>query len=164
MIPVMMTLAVFNLKARRQRKFWRLLGYIPDPNYGSLSSAKDVTNKDTLHGYATRNFHRCLDVMLKGLRECQNGVDIRLNNVPMKLMRKWVTANIATPLLIFINDGKQGDILCGRFTNHRNGVMKHHRSCDQSFENLDNVNHICKRHKVSEMTILCTKGTSEERK
>ena len=67
LIPVTVTLAIFNIAGRRQRRFWRLLGYIPDPKLGM--SSNDLNKADS--GYACSNFHRCMKVMLRGLLACQ---------------------------------------------------------------------------------------------
>jgi hypothetical protein len=161
MIPVTMTLAIFNIKARRQRKFWRLLGYIPDPHLGLSNNDRKKANTD--QGYAARNFHRCMEAMLTGMRNCQTEADHRLKGVFLKLFGKWVTADVDTPLLLVINDGKQGDQLTGRYGNHTKGLKRHYRYCDCDFSNLANVEHICKPILAAQARKIAEHGTPEER-
>ena len=158
LIPVTVTLAIFNIAARRQRRFWRLLGYIPDPKLGMSSNdlAKAVS------GYACRNFHRCMKVMLSGIRACQQNEDTRLNGMHLKLFGPWVTVDVKAPLLVIINDGPQGDVITGRFHGHNKGMQRHHRYCDTSFENLINTNHQCKPLIAHESRHIAEHGTPEQ--
>lgn len=161
MIPVTMTLAIFNITARRQRKFWRLLGYIPDPHLGESADDKHKsTNKAS--GYAVRNFHRCMKVMLQGMASCHHGVDTRLQGVFLKLFEHWHTVDVETPLLTVINDGKQGDQGGGRFSNHSTGLVRHYRYCDCDFDNLANPNHRCNPITEDHFNHVAKHGTDEE--
>ena len=104
MIPVLFTLAIFNVKARQQRKLWRLLGYIPDPGLHMSSRQKSQAGYGKGKGYAVRNFHRCMDVMLSGLKAFQDGDDPRAKGVHLKLMDHWVTVDLKVPILLIIQD------------------------------------------------------------
>ena len=155
LIPVTMTLAIFNIAARRQRRFWRLLGYIPDPKLGMSSNDLNKANS----GYACRNFHRCMTVMLRGYRACQTKIDPRLQGLHLKLFQRWNTCDVKAPLLSTIVDGKQGDISTGRFSGHTKGLQRHHRYCDTSFDNLINTSHKCNPILARESRRVAEHGT-----
>lgn len=40
------------------------------------------------------------------------------------------------PILYFMNDAKEGDMLCGRVAGHHHGTKRHCRVCDVSFVNM----------------------------
>ena len=143
--PVSFTTSLFSEKVRRDSKAWRLLGYVPDLNRGRSSAMnEDVNNrKSTVPGRTTRNFHKVMDVIFKGMGIAQRGDDSRLKKVPLKFGDRWIVVNIVCPLLFVINDGKQGDQLCCRANGHHRSQRRHHRSCDCLFEDLDNPNVKC---------------------
>ena len=94
---------------------------------------------DYAKGRTTRNFHKVMDVLLKGMAEGQAGKDCRLKNVPLKLCGRWFLLDIVCPLLFVINDGKQGDQLCCHVNGHHSSICCHHSwSCDCLFDDLDN--------------------------
>ena len=167
LIPVLVTSALFTLKCRRQRKFWRIVGYIPDPSLGMSSAQKEVArrkgpNGDIGKGYGVRNFHRCMEILFRGLKACQDGKDPRTQGVHLKLMGQWVTVDLDLPILFFINDGKQGDQLCGRYACHLGKVKKQHRQCNIGHHDLDNMHAKCTHNTVSHFSELCTNGTVDQ--
>jgi hypothetical protein len=143
--PVSFTTSLFSEKVRRDSKAWRLLGYVPDLNRGRSSAMNNLANVRTNseRGRTTRNFHSVMDVIFKGMVLCQAGDDPRLENVPLKVGGMWIVVNIVCPLLFVINDGKQGDQLCGRMNGHHRSQRRHHRSCNCMFEDLDNADVQC---------------------
>ncbi len=129
--PVSFTTSLFNEKARRDVKAWRLMGYVPDLNRGRSGAMNSFTNASAEEkGRTTRNFHKVMDVMMAGLVKGQTGLDDRLKRVPLKLGDRWFVVEVVCPLLFVINDGKQGDQLCCRVHGHHSSILRHHCSCD----------------------------------
>jgi Plavaka transposase len=159
--PVSFTTTLLTEKARRDAGAWRLLGYVPDLHRGRSSAMNAVANSQSQKGRTTRNFHRIMDVVLQGLKSAQAGEDRRLKGAPVKLGGKWLAVDIVCPLLFVINDGKQGDQLCGRVTSHHSSTRRHHRSCDCVYEDLSNANVQCSFLTTSEVNNICAHGSEE---
>ena len=141
--PVSFTCSLFKETVRRSVTAWRLLGYVPDLNRLRSNAMNAHANNVFPKGRTTRNLHKILDAILGGMRNAQQGTDTRLLNVPIKLGHQWFCVDIICPLLFVINDGKQGDQLCGRFNGHHRSTFRHHRSCNCSFADLDNPTIMC---------------------
>jgi hypothetical protein len=136
--PVSFTTSLFTEEVRQDSNAWRLLGYVPDLNRGRSAAMNSHANSTFAKGRTTRNFHKVMDVLLKGMAEGQMGKDCCLKNVPLKLRGRWFLLNIVCPMLFVINDGKQGDQLCCRVNGHHSSINCHHRSCDCLFDDHDN--------------------------
>jgi hypothetical protein len=80
----------------------------------------------------------------------------------VKLGGKWLAVDIVCPLLFVINDGKQGDQLCGRVTSHHSSTRQHHRSCGCVYEDRSNANVQCSFLTTSEVNNICAHGSEEE--
>jgi hypothetical protein len=143
--PVSFTTSLFTEKALCDVKAWRLLGYVPDLNRGRSGAMNSFANASTEEkGRTTHNFHKVMDVMMAGWVKGQAGLDDRLKQVPLKLGDRWFVVKLVCPLLFFINDGKQeGDQLCCRINGHHSSTLRHHRSCDCLYENLDDSDFEC---------------------
>ena len=70
---------LFTLKARGDCGAWRVLRYAPDLNRGCSGARNQLANRKT------RNFHRVMDAMMRGMVKAQAGKDCRLKKVPLKL-------------------------------------------------------------------------------
>ena len=110
---ILFTTSLFTEKVRRDSGAWRVLGYVPDLNRGRSGAMNQFANSTSEEGKGrtTRNFHKVMDAMMRGMVEAQAGKDCRLKKVPLKLCGKWIVVDIVCPLLFVINDGKQGDQL-----------------------------------------------------
>jgi hypothetical protein len=160
--PVSFTTSLFTEKVRRDSNAWRLLGYVPDLNRGRSAAMNSHANNTHAKGRTTRNFHKVMDVLLKGMAEGQAGKDCRLKNVPLKLCGRWLLLDIVCPLLFVINDGKQGDQLCCRVNGHHSSIRRHHRSCDCLFDDLDNPDVECSFLSTATVNSLCRNGSDDE--
>ena len=136
--PAVFTSSLFNKKARRNYKFWRQLGYMFDVTL--RSSAENATST---RGHATANNHAQLAVIFEGLRKVQQGEDTRLNNVWLTINGVRRCVNVVVPILYFMNDAKEGDMLCCRVAGHHASTRCHSRVCDMVFENMLDVVHPC---------------------
>lgn len=155
--PVSFTTSLFSEKVRRDSKAWRLLAFVPDLNRGRSSAMnEDANNRKGMEaGRTTRNFHSVMDAIFKGMAIGQAGNDCRLKKVPLKVGDRWIVVDIVCPLLFVINDGKQGDQLCGRANGHHRSQRRHHRSCNCVFENLDNPDVKCTFLMTEEIRDVC---------
>jgi hypothetical protein len=95
-------------------------------------------------GRTKRNFHKVMDVMMAGLVKGQIGVDDCLKQVPLKLGDRSFVVEGMCPLSFVINDSKQGDQLCFQVNGHHSSILRHHRSCDSLYEDLDSPEVLCK--------------------
>jgi hypothetical protein len=161
--PVSFTTSLFTEKARRDVKTWRLLGYVPDLNRGRSGAMNSFANANSEEkGRTTRNFHKVMDVMTAGLVKVQAGFDNRLKQVPLKLGDRWFVVELVCPLLFVINDGKQGDQLCCRVNGHHSSILRHHRSCDCLYEDLDNADVQCQFLSTDTINHVSRYGSQEE--
>ena len=162
--PVSFTTSLFSEKVRRDSKAWRLLGFVPDLNRGRSTAMNSHANsrKGMAPGRTTRNFHHVMDVILKGMAVGQAGNDPRLKKVPLNIGGRWIVVDVVCPLLFVINDGKQGDQLCGRFNGHHKSQRRHHRSCDCEFGDLDNPEVLCTFLTTDMVNDLCRNNASDE--
>jgi hypothetical protein len=97
-----------------------------------------------------------MDVILNGMTKANKGDEPQLLGVPVKLGTKWVKVDIICLLLFVINDGKQGDQICGRFVGHSPHTVCHHRSCDCVYDDLDIPDVACRFLDAAEIKELCT--------
>ncbi|KAI2491812.1 hypothetical protein MHU86_22751 [Fragilaria crotonensis] len=161
--PVSFTTSLFTEKVRRDVKAWRLLGYVPDLNCGRSAAMNSFANACAEEkGRTTRNFHKVMDVMMAGWVKCQAGLDDRLKHVPLKLGDRWFVVELVCPLLFVINDGKQGDQLCCRINGHHSSTLRHHRSCDCLYEDLDNPDVECTFLSTETINYASQHGSQEE--
>jgi len=159
--PVSFTTSLFIEPVRRAVSAWRVLGYVPDLNRKRSNAMNATATKQHKKGRTTRNFHAVMDVILQGMINAQNGTDKRLHNVTLRLNGMWYTVEIICPLLFVINDGKQGDQLCCRFNGHHAKTRRHHRSCDCTYEELDQPDLVCEFLTTEAVTALCDAGSDD---
>ena len=113
--------------------FWRQLGYLYDVLL--RLSAKNATSE---RGHSTINNHAQLKVLLDGLRKLQTGEDTRLNNVLVTINGICRRVMVVVPILYFMNDAKEGNMLCCRVASH-NKVNYHCRVCDVQYDDMLDV-------------------------
>jgi hypothetical protein len=94
----------------------------------------------------------------------QAGLGDRLKQVPLKLGDRWFVVDLVCPLLFVINDGKQGDQLCCRINGHHSSTLRHHRSCDCLYENLDVPDFECTFLTTDATDQASQYGSQEERR
>jgi hypothetical protein len=75
--PVLFTTSLFTEKVRRDSGAWRVLGYVPDLNRGRSGAINQFANSTSEEGKGrtTRNFHKVMDAMMRGMVEAQAGKD-----------------------------------------------------------------------------------------
>jgi hypothetical protein len=163
--PVSFTTSLLTEEARRDVDAWRLLGYVPDLNRGRSGAMNNFANASAEEkGRTTRNFHKVMDVMMAGWVKAQAGLDDRLKEVPLRLGDRWFVVEIVCPLLFVINDGKQGDQLCCRTNGHHSSTLRHHRSCDCLYDDLDNADVHCSFMLSDTVNHVSQFGSQEDRR
>ncbi len=114
------TTSLFTEEVRRVSGAWRVLDYVPYLNRERSGATNQLANSTSDKGKVLkrRYFHKVMDAMMKGMVEAQAGKDCWLKKVPLKLCGQRIVVGIVCPLLFVINDGKQGDQLCGHMNCH----------------------------------------------
>ena len=110
---------------------WRQLGYMYDIH---LKSSAENTRSQ--RGHAAINGHHQLSVLLDGLWKLQQGQDSCLQNVTLTINGVQCCVNVVVPILYFMNDTKEGDMLCGRVSGHHPATRQHCCICDVEFVNM----------------------------
>lgn len=127
--PYMFTPAIFTESFRRTFKAWGYHGFLPK---SKKSSAQNQTKKQ---GVNIGNYHAELRVVLNTFRSANN----RLRNITLPIGPNGsITVDIVTCILFVIQDMQEGDMLCGRYGPHTPLIKRHCRSCDVSYDDLDN--------------------------
>ena len=137
--PLIMFPLILSNKARNKNVSSRVIALIPDLE--ARSSAVKVASKsggEKYKGLSIRNYHKCLNVALQSLKECQQsgGVTtfLRLGNDVRHLQLK-------VPVAFILGDAKSQDHLSGRYGGHNTARMC--RACNISFKNADDTMHEC---------------------
>ena len=155
--------SLFTEEVRRDNGAWCVLDYVPDLNRGRSGAMNHFANSTSEgKGRTTHNFHKVMNAMMRGMVKAQAGKDCRLKNIPLKLCRKWIVVDIVCPLLFVINDGRQGDELCGRMNGHHGSMNRHHQSCDCLFDDLDNPDVESTFLDVDTINNICCNGSDDD--
>jgi hypothetical protein len=69
--------SLFTEEVRRDIGAWRVLGDVPDLNRGRSGAMNQLTNSTSEEGKGrtTRNFHKVMDAIMRGMVEVQAGKD-----------------------------------------------------------------------------------------
>lgn len=90
-----------------------------------------------LRGRSTRNYHKCLDIIMEPLRELQeNGMKVflQIGNYNREIHAYF-------PISVFVADGKCADSLTSQISHYNR--MRMSRACYTSFEECSNPTHKC---------------------
>ena len=145
--PVLFTPTLLNQKARNKSTSWRCLGYIPAFDQKSSAGKASEGNTINSHGRSTRNYHKCLEAVLKSFFEAMGEpfiTFVRCGNMVKKVELVLVFAYV-------IGDAKSQDNLCGRYNNYVN-TTRICRACDCPKQELDNPYYEC--------TFICAKSSA----
>ena len=145
--PLVMTLLIFNRKARNLSMSWRTLAYIP--NFDSLFDSKSYSPEEK-HD----DFHYVLRYLLNGIEQIFNAVPyykwtFKFHKYPNKLYERNITFVLGNVL----GDAKGANMLCSRYGN--NTFTTHiARDCDVLTMTCDDPNHKCNFHRQSHLHSL----------
>ena len=136
--PVMVTTPILKEKIRNiTKKSWRHLGFIPDMDQKSRASKQRERSTKKGKGRSCRNYHVCLEAVLKSFEELQK-----------KGMKRFLTlggetkeVSIKFPVAFFIGDTKSQDSLTCRVAHYKQ--IRTSYSCYCSFEDLCSTTQMC---------------------
>jgi hypothetical protein len=140
--PITMTSSIFMEGARRHSEAHRVLGFMHQILKSTTENKKQNTNINV------QNYHRQLDVLFRGLRLIQEGINKGLQGVTITIYDDvegdvTFTADLVVPINIFIADTPAANIVCGHYNNHHPSVQRHHHMCHASFADLADATNVC---------------------
>ena len=147
--PVIFTTPLLKRSVRNSPWAWRILGFIPDLE--GKSSAVKQTARQQVHkkGISCRNYHRCLEVVLRSYKEAQQDKNL---NLWLRLGSQVCEVRAAVPLAFVIVDAKSGDMLCGRYAGYK--CECNSRQCWTGFKDCNNPNQQCRLLSAKQMERL----------
>ena len=135
--PVVFTTAILNRQMRNKTRAWRILGYIPDLDLSSKAAKAASRQKKEGKGRSTRNYHHCLEVILRSFKQAQDSKPL----VWLRLGTQVKQVCLHLPLAFVIGDGKSNDHLCCRYGGHK--AKRACRACTVPFAMLDQPGYQC---------------------
>ena len=152
--PVTFTLGIFNRNARNSELFWRLIGYIPNPE--KHCNIKYDLLPNNLNSDTVKNDHyqEMLSFILADLKQIQDEGGFRWK---FKCGR---TFNLKFPIMYVIGDAVGLDKLCNRNQNYsprKNFMIGCCRDCNSVFEHCHKPEHQCQYLKQSYFAKMSTK-------
>jgi hypothetical protein len=140
--PATMTSSIFTELTRRHADAHHVLGFIHQVLKSSAENSKQGANANV------QNYHRQLEVLFRGLRQVQQGLDKHLQGVTVTIYDDvdgdvTCTADIIVPINLFIADTPAANMLCGHYDNHHPSVQRHHHMCDAGFLDLADWANVC---------------------
>ena len=147
--PLLFTIALIRRFMRQHHRCHRILGFIPDLDLKSSAVKQAARSTKEGKGSSTRNYHRCLHVLLKQIAVAdEKGITtwLRLGD-RVKQVRLRFRVSFA------VGDGKSGDTLCCRYGGHK-GSCRLCRACTVSYNKADDPSHICKYLSMNEINQL----------
>ncbi len=150
--PVMFTTPLIRRHLRQDTaRTWRHLGFVPDLDLKSTASKKVSNNTKEGRGRSTRNYHKCLSAVLDPFLKAQQEKPIVILRIAGRMRR----CRLRLPILFAAGDNLSGDHLCGRVGGYGEGTSCICRSCNVSFEDLDNFFVECQvRHHKDTLVVL----------
>jgi hypothetical protein len=135
--PVMFSLNLLTCDAQQNcERAWRHLGFIP--HLDKLFGADNSTTSDPFYrGQSTRNYHKCVDVIIGPL------VELQKTGMPVFLqIGKYVwKVHAYFPVSVFVGDGKTNYSLTCRVSHYSQPRML--RACYTPFEECNNPDFKC---------------------
>ena len=141
--PVTFTLGIFNRNARNAELFWRVLGYIPNPEKHCNVKYDSYSNSATLK---KEHYHQLLNVILSDLKSLQDEGGFRWT------FQCGKTFNLKFPIMYVIGDALGLDKLCNRketYTPTKTFMTGCCRDCNSVYKHCHDPQFICKQLKPS---------------
>ena len=141
--PVTFTLGIFNRNARNSELFWRVLGYIPNPEKHCNVKYESYSNSATLK---KEHYHQLLNVILSDLKSLQDDGGFRWT------FQCGKTFNLKFPIMYVIGDALGLDKLCNRketYTPTKTFMTGCCRDCNSVYKHCHDPQFICKQLKPS---------------
>ena len=152
--PVTFTLGIFNRNARNSELFWRLIGYIPNPEKHCNIKYDLLPNNLNSDKVKKDHYQEMLSFILADLKQIQDEGGIRWK------FKCGTTFNLKFPIMYIIGDAVGLDKLCNRNQNYsprKNFMIGCCRDCNSVFEHCHKPEHQCQYHKQSYFSKMSTK-------
>ena len=156
--PGSFTTSLFTEETRRSTEAWRMLGFVHQLLKSSAENAALHTDTNV------NNYHRQLNVLLKGIADVQNGLDDRLKNVTITVDDHTFTCEVVCPIICVITDTPAANIACGHYNASAAELARPHRACDSSHNHLADPDRKCVFVNAGHMFELLHNGTKTELK
>jgi hypothetical protein len=143
--PASFTLSIFTKEARRNPKFWRTLGIIPNQsNMQNASSAEKAID-----------YHHMIETIFKSVVDIQQGPGVawKLKYVNISYDVVW-----KFPVLFIIGDTEGHDKMCGKYLSRTTKVNRLCRYCDCPTNSTDDPWFKIKYTSSDEISQLFRKG------
>jgi Plavaka transposase len=149
--PLVCISATLNQETRQNTMNWFIVGYLPNLEQSSKAKRSKNTKANS------SDYHRCLEVLLKPLKEMQR------THPPVTFRRgeQLCTYRIICPIASIVGDNLSQDKLCGKISNRGPTSIRMTRSCLTPFCKSDTVPHVCHRmptwfwHKANMASMGC---------
>jgi len=154
--PFSFTLSILNRKCRYTSAAWRLLGFVPDMENKSSANITRSRYGDIGKGRTSRNYHKCLSIILKSLLNNQ-GLRRPIYGC-IRIGDKVAQRRFFFPLAFIIGDALSGDQLCGRYKTYGPNAARLLRCCDVPFDQADNLLWQCQYLEMTKVHEMCQKA------
>ena len=151
--PFSLTFGRFPSQIRNQALAWRYFGFLHSIKHYETESV--LNSKKKLEIY-----HKCIKEMFSLLKNIQNegGIPFDLKMENGTIMK----VNLILYVQFIMGNTKGHDHLCGRMGCYNLNMKQSVRDCCVSSSESDNVNHICKYRKLTDVLSLSTKDDFNE--
>jgi hypothetical protein len=124
--PGSFTISRFTEATRCHTDAWRMLGFVHQLLKSLAENA--ILHPDT----NVNNYHKQLDVILRGITKVQHGIVQRLTNVTLTINDHTFECQLACPIICVITDTPAANIVCGHYNSTSSEIARPHRACDCS--------------------------------
>jgi hypothetical protein len=148
--PVIACLTIKRYCHRNNSKHWFCLGYMPDLEQSSAALKKVYGSRVEGFGYTSRNYHKCMDVLLQHLVDAMENPFFAF----VHLGKEKRACRIHTRVALIMGDGKSHDMLSGRLKSLNKGTSRMSPCCNCSFEDSADPWYRCKFIRSSDIDTL----------
>ena len=144
--PVIFSFAILRRELLVQSFAWKHLGFVPDQNRMSSAQHESQRKGKEGKGRSCRNYHNCLEPILRNLIDLHATTDGRRRPVPLRMTigSESHVVSAYMPLAYVIGDNKSNDFLCGKIASHSLDNQRVCRSCNCPTEEADNPYYRCR--------------------
>jgi hypothetical protein len=137
--PFMLISSTIRQGQREDNRNWFPVGFIPNLVMISAAARRGMKGRAYSKSAATRDYHRCLQVLLEPLREMQK------NHPPLRFRRgdQIKRLRMVCPLAGIVGDNKSQDTLGGRVADYGETTPRLSRRCLTEFGRSANSLHSC---------------------
>ena len=165
--PLIFSFAIFRRQLLVQSFAWKHMGFVPDQDRMSSAQHQSQRKGKDGKGRSCRNYHRCMEVLLRDLCNIHTPHPTTGERRPIPLRmtigQESHVVSAYLPVAFVIGDNKSNDFLCGKVANHSIKNNRVCRSCNCPTEEADNPYYQCQE--LSQATVdLAVQRVTEARK